>query len=255
MANFIIGGWTQNIHYQVPPQFDVIMYGMVTNLTGLTTGTADAPGWSPTKVSAPRNSLATVMWTYGGGGAAPNNMPDSDQGIEQIVQCTKNHYWDGVDFDDESNMNIAMVIDTMQQLTPKQSSYTFSAGWDYNNPNSSTLGAATNQAVKNIAAANCTNRFILMCYGAQMWSMQDIEQNVRPAIERTLANGVARKHIILALTPAGLTDDNLDYFLNTVKHYDIGGLFIWEVDKLPEKALAYISASLTSTAPKSALPC
>ncbi|WP_394204171.1 hypothetical protein [Shewanella waksmanii] len=244
MANYIIGGWSQDINYQAPPQLDIIMYGMVTNLTGLTTGTAAEPGWSPTKVDAPRNSLAKVMWTYGGGGAEPSNMPDSEQDITQIVQCTKNHYWDGVDFDDESQMNIAMVIDTMQQLAPKQSSYTFSAGWDYNNSSSSAVGEATNQAVKNIAAANCANRFILMCYGTQMWGKHDIEKNVGPAIELTLANGVAKKHIILALTPAGLTRKNLDYFLDQVKHYDIGGLFIWNVDELPEKALKYITASL-----------
>ncbi len=59
----------------------------------------------------------------------------------------------GVDFDDECSMNVNMLLETMSQLKSlnKECSYTFLAGWDYNNPSASSSGPKINQAVKTIA--------------------------------------------------------------------------------------------------------
>ncbi len=47
MNKFILGGWSQSLSSKPLEEFDVMMYGMVTNLDGLTTGTLASPGWSP----------------------------------------------------------------------------------------------------------------------------------------------------------------------------------------------------------------
>ena len=232
MSNFIIGGWSQNISDVAPTGFDHTMYGMITNLDGLTAGTPDSPGWSPKTTAAPTAATGSVMWTYGGAGATPENMPRNKAENNEIVSCTNQQHWAGVDFDDESTMDINNVVAVMKKLKrqqpPLQSSYTFLAGWDYNNPTASSSGKLINDAVQKIAQAKCSDRFILMCYGDDMWSNADIKANVGPAIERTINNGVPKKEVILALTSVGLNAENLDYFLEQVRSYDIGGLFIWD---------------------------
>jgi len=243
MSDYIIGGWSQTPSDPSPNSFSYTMYGMVTNLNGLTTGTSASPGWSPTTTTAPSRS-SEVLWTYGGGGCSPSDMPNSNANIEDIVAATKNNGWAGVDIDDECSMDVQQLIKTMQALKPNQSSYTFLAGWDYNNPNSSSIGQAANSAVRQIAEAKVAERFILMCYAAEMWSMADIQANVGPAIQRTIDNGVSPKQVILALTPAGLNSENLSYFLNQVTSKQIGGLFIWNYPDLSAKDLDTIQKSL-----------
>ncbi len=44
---FELGGWSQPLSREPMPHFTQMMYAMVTNLDGLTTGTASTPGWSP----------------------------------------------------------------------------------------------------------------------------------------------------------------------------------------------------------------
>ncbi|WP_020405785.1 hypothetical protein [Hahella ganghwensis] len=246
MSGYIIGGWTQNPSDTSPESFSYTMYGMVTNLSGLTTGTPQSPGWSPNTTNAPAGP-GKVLWTYGGGGCTPKNMPELPASVEEIVQATGKGNWSGVDIDDECSMNVDMLIETMSKLKSqdKECSYTFLAGWDYNNPNASSLGQSINQAVKTIALSGTANRFCLMCYAASMWSMSDIEANVGPAIDRTIANGVPAKQIILALTPAGLNQENLNYFLNQVKTKDIGGLFIWNFPAMPSEYLQQIESALS----------
>lgn len=228
MSEYILGGWAQSLADTPPAGFSHTMYGMVTNLAGLTTGTETAPGWSPTNNKAPKIPGNDVLWTYGGGLCSPESMPKTSQQISDIVAAAKDNDWAGVDFDDECNMNIDNLIDTMQQLKPLQTSYTFIAGWAYNNPNASSNGQAINDAVKKISNAGAADRFALMCYATEMWSKADIEANVSQAIERTINdNGVTAKSVILALTPEGLDDWNLNYFLDQVLKYDIGGVYVW----------------------------
>jgi hypothetical protein len=248
MTNFIIGGWSQNARDVAPAGFAYTMYGMITNLHGLTAGTPNSPGWSPKTTAAPTAETGSVMWTYGGGGATPENMPNNEAENYEIVRCTNQQHWAGVDFDDESNMDINNVVAVMKQLKqqqpPLQSSYTFLAGWDYNNPNASSSGQSINDAVQKVAQANCSDRFILMCYADKMWSNADIQANVGSAIERTINNGVPKKEVILALTSVGLNAENLDYFLEQVTTYDIGGLFIWDFATLPPSYLSTIKNKL-----------
>ncbi|WP_298769343.1 hypothetical protein [uncultured Shewanella sp.] len=246
MTKYIIGGWSQDVATSAPQGFTYTMYGMITNLVGLTAGTAQSPGWSPATVEAPKVPTGKVMWTYGGGLCSPNAMPSSATDVDKIVSATTENKWAGVDFDDECQMNIPQIINTMSQLKTsdtKQSSYTFLAGWDYNNP-AGNSGTEINNAVKQIAAAKCCDRFILMCYASAMWPMTDITANVGPAIERTINLGVPKKQVILALTPEGLTDENLAYFIDQVISHDIGGLFIWDYPNLPAKALSEIKDKL-----------
>ncbi len=249
MSNYIIGGWTQRTSDVPPSGFSKTMYGMITNLEGLTSGTATSPGWSPANTSAPVVPTGEALWTYGGGLCSPDAMPSTSEQISAIVECTQNQNWAGVDVDDECNMNIDNVVETMQQLKPAESSYTFIAGWAYNNPSVSTQGEAINDAVLKIGNAGAADRFILMCYDTKMWSQQDIEGNVSQAIDRTInINGVPQKNVILALTPAGLNDWNLNYFLDQVINHDIGGLFIWDFPSLKDSDLATIKSRLDISA-------
>ena len=241
--NYVIGGWTQSPQDIAPPTFSYVMYGMVTNLEGLTTGTPSYPGWSPASTPPPPAN-GEVMWTYGGAGCTPPGMPSTSSYIDAILDATNMNGWAGVDFDDECNMNVDGLIQTMGALQPMQTSYTFLAGWNYNNPGSSPEGQATNEAVMQIAVTGVANRMVLMCYGDAMWSMPDIENNVGPAIQRTIENGVPPKQVILALTPHGLNEENLNYFLDQIINYDIGGLFIWDFPALSPSDLNTIEQRL-----------
>ncbi len=238
MANYVIGGWSQSVRDLPPSKFSYTMYGMITNLRGLTSGTPDNPGWSPVNTNAP-SARGKVLWTYGGGGCTPTSMPSDENEIDAIINAAKTNGWDGVDFDDECNMNIDNLVLTINELKAltKQTSYTFIGGWAYNNPNASSSGQAINEAVKQIAESNSCDRFVLMCYATAMWSMADIEANVGPAILRTIDYVNDPKKVVLALTPAGLTQTNLDYFLNEVVTKDIGGLFIWNFPILQSNEL------------------
>lgn len=232
MSDYIIGGWTQQLSDSPNPLFAYTMYGMITNLTELTSGTPTSPGWSPAN-QPPPNAKGKVLWTYGGAGAVPDNMPASSEDINNILTATNNQGWDGVDFDDESNMNVDNIINTMKDLKQGQSaSYTFLAGWDYNNPEQSQLGQEINDKVATIAKAHTCDRFVLMCYAGAMWDMPTIQANVPNAVDRTIEHVGNSKEVILALTPAGLTDENLDYFLQQVTSKKLGGLFIWDYPNL-----------------------
>lgn len=246
MSNYIIGGWSQNPGDQPPSQFAITMYGMITNLQGLTSGTPAAPGWSPAHTSKPSVAAGSVLWTYGGGGAVPDEMPANSDDINAILSATKSMGWDGIDVDDESDMDISNVIATMKGLKEqgKQSSYTFLAGWDYNNPNASPLGQTINNKVQRVAESGVCDRYCLMCYASAMWSMSDIVANVGPAIERTIEHVGDPKKVILALTPAGLNAENLKFFLEQVTINEIGGLFIWNFPALNSDDFNTICSSL-----------
>ncbi len=241
MSNYVIGGWSQRVSDLPPSEFSYTMYGMITNLQGLTSGTLASPGWSVERTQAPSVG-GSVLWTYGGGGCTPTAMPSSQSDIDNIVNSAKSNGWDGVDFDDECSMNTANIVKTMQELksSSKQTGYTFIAGWAFNNPNASSSGRAINYAVQEIANSASCDRFILMCYASAMWSMTDIVANVGSAIDRTINYVGNRKKVILALTPIGLNGENLDYFLNEVISKDIGGLFIWNFPKLLQSDLSKI---------------
>lgn len=243
MANYIIGGWSQSLTKVPPSQFSYTMFGMITNLIGLTSGTPQSPGWSPARTEAPEVQ-GNVLWTYGGGGCTPESMPLNQTDINAIVDATNAKGWGGVDFDDECKMNADNIIQAMKLIKPKSTSYTFLAGWDYNNPNASSYGQLINDDVQKIAAANVSDRFILMCYAAAMWSMPDIIANVGPAIDRTIDHVGDKKKVILALTPAGLDNENLTYFLDQVTSKDIGGLFVWDFPALNQADLDTICNAL-----------
>lgn len=70
-----------------------------------------------------------------------------------------------------------------------------------------------------IKSSHC-DRLIHYCYAGIMWNEKDIIGNVRPALERSLEYGMPKQKIILALTARGLTDWNLNYFLDQVE--DLG---------------------------------
>lgn len=245
MSDYIIGGWSQRVADKAPETFSYTMYGMITNLEGLTSGTPASPGWSPLKTRAPEGG-GQVLWTYGGGGCTPSAMPRTADQVQAILTATDQGGWTGVDFDDECGMDVENVIKAMQALKDNsfRTSYTFLAGWDYNNPTASAHGQSINDAVAAVARSGAADRQILMCYAAAMWSMSDIEANVGPAIARTIDNGVPPKRVILALTPAGLTGENLDYFLNQVTDKGIGGLFIWNFPALKDADLSVIEKKL-----------
>jgi hypothetical protein len=119
MNKFILGRWSQSLSTKHLEEFDVMMYGMVTNLDGLTTGTPVSPGWSPEKQDKPDSPpyyKGKTLWVYGGGGCSPEGKPSNQDEVLRIVEATKSRCWDGVDFDDECNMNTGLVIKAMKQL-------------------------------------------------------------------------------------------------------------------------------------------
>lgn len=246
MSNYVLGGWTQEVSNKPKPEYTYTMYGMITDLKNLMSGTGSG-GWSPEQQTRPEPTSpgAKVMWTYGGEGACPDNMPAIED-IDRIVNTTRDKNWDGIDFDNESKMNIENVINVMEELkkSSKTTSYTFLAGWNYNNPGSSTEGEIENENVKKIAEENVSDRFVLMCYGAEMWSMSDIEANVGQALERTIGYVIDKKKVMLALTPHGLNTENLTYFLEQVKSKEIGGLFVWDFTQLKDGDLETIKTTL-----------
>ncbi|MCP5051388.1 MAG: hypothetical protein GY940_29750 [bacterium] len=243
MSNYIIGGWSQSLSKAPPSQFSYTMYGMITNLEGLTSGTPAAPGWSPAK-SSPPTQTGTVLWTYGGGFCTPPGMPANQADIDAILQATTAKGWGGVDVDDECDMNIDNIASTLKTLKPASTSYTFLAGWSYNNPGQDPAGQKINDSVQQVAQSGACDRFVLMCYAAAMWSMNDITANVGPAIQRTINYVGDAKKVILALTPKGLTTENRDYFLDQVTSNNIGGLFIWNFPALKTPDLDTIVSAL-----------
>jgi hypothetical protein len=210
------------------------MYGMVTTLDQLKTGGGQGPNQAPIDTGN-----AKALWTYGGGGCSPTDYPTTD-GIADIVDATVNNGWAGVDFDDECSMNIANIIATMKQLKAagKETSYTFLAGWDYNN------NTASQDIVKQVADSGYCDRFVLMCYATAMWSDADIKANVGPAIEKTVNFTGDSKKVVLALTPAGLNADNLGQFLNYTTDNNLAGLFIWNFTLLQQADLDTIVKTL-----------
>lgn len=248
MNTFILGGWSQSLLHNPLKEFDVMMYGMVTNLEGLTTGTAAQPGWSPEKENKPTNLAdfkGKTLWVYGGGGCSPQERPADNNEVLRIVEATKSRGWDGIDFDDECNMNIDRVIDAMTLLKKcqKETSYGFTAGYAWNHPESAN-GKHLNEKVTKLLSSNQCDRFIHYCYAAAMWNKDDITGNVIPALKRSLAIGVDSKKIILALTTRGLDDWNLNYFIDQVLDFNLGGLFIWNYEKLADEHLSLITKRL-----------
>lgn len=245
MSNYIIGGWTQNLSAQAPSTFSQAIYGMVTDLQALKTGVPGGPGWSPSTTQPPAQASANtqVRWAYGGQHCTPNGMPASGADVSALANACG---WAGVDFDDECAMNAGNIANAMSALkqSGKSTSYTFLAGWAYNNPDVDGGDPATNAAVQSLATAGVCDYFMLMCYGNNMWDMTDIDANVGPAIDRTLQKVGNSKKVILALTPDGLTTANRDYFLNQVTSKNLGGLFIWEWPRLSAADLAAIQSAL-----------
>ena len=213
-----IGGWTQNWTQVPDSSFSYVMYGMVTSLKELKTGGGQSPNQPPIDTGCTK-----ALWTYGGGFCQPEGYP-TDDGINAIVNATVDNGWEGVDFDDECKMNIPNIIETMKQLkaTGKETSYTFIAGWAYNND------PDARAVVQKIANSGYCDRFVMMCYAREMWDDQTIKENVGPAVEKTINFAGDSKKVILALTPAGLNTQNLAAFLNYVLKNQLGGLFIWD---------------------------
>ena len=246
MSDYIIGGWTQDLEATAPMSFSHAIYGMVTNLQELKTGLPGGYGWSVATTPPPAQPSPNtqVMWAYGGKDCTPNGMPADDGQVAEIVDASVR--WAGVDIDDECAMNSANINATLKALKAdgKETSYTFIAGWNYNNPDQSPEGQADNEAVRAVAEGGDCDRFILMCYGDTMWPMADIEANVGPALDRTIGYVRDPKKVILALTPDGLTTENRDYFLNQVASRGLGGLFIWEWPRLSADDLTAIQEAL-----------
>ena len=232
--NIFIGGWTQTWTQVPDSSFSYVMYGMVTSLKELKTGGGQGPNQPPIDTGSTK-----ALWTYGGGFCKPEGYP-TDDGIDAIVNATVDNGWAGVDFDDECNMNIPNIIETMKRLKAagKETSYTFIAGWAYNNnPDARTV-------VQEIANSGYCDRFVMMCYAAEMWDDQTIKDNVGPAVEKTINFAGDCKKVILALTPAGLNAQNLEAFLNYVLDNQLGGLFIWNFKLLKRTDLDTIINTL-----------
>ncbi|HLP62843.1 MAG TPA: hypothetical protein VK186_28650 [Candidatus Deferrimicrobium sp.] len=233
-GNMCIGGWTQRWDQVPPASFSYVMYGMVTSLDILKTGGGKGPHIPPINTGS-----AKALWTYGGGYSKPEGYPNAS-GITAIVDATVNNNWAGVDFDDECKMNTDNIIETMKQLKEKgkETSYTFIAGCDYNKQECSQA------IVQKVAKSGYCDRFILMCYAAAMWDDQTIKNNVGPAIDKTISFTGNSKNVILALTPRGLKQQNLDVFLNYVLDKELGGMFIWNFSLLQPKDLDTIVNAL-----------
>lgn len=248
--NRYFGGWSQTLSQPPLKEFNTMMYGMVTNLPELTTGTKANPGWSPENSVKPEypDYRGKTLWTYGGGGAVPSDQPASTQEVERIVSTTIKNRWDGIDFDDESNMNISYLTQAMSSLKnyQKATSYGFIAGYCYNHPKTVNDEKLTIK-VKQIIDSGYCDRLVHYCYAASMWSMDDIINNVRPGLEKSIHYGMPKEKIVLALTTTGLTDEKLNYFLESIVNMQLGGLFVWNYHKLTPGRIKVITDKLALT--------
>lgn len=230
-----LGGWSQSLSRAPMAGFNPIIYGMVTNLEGLTVGTSAAPGWSPATARAPRlnGHAGPVLWAYGGGLCSPRGRPASDAEVQRIVDVTLANDWDGVDFDDECSMDIERVTQAMEKLKQhgKRTSYGFIAGHTYNHP-ATQAGKRLNDKVRQVIASGHCDRLVHYCYATRMWTDSEIEQFVGQALERSIAHGACARQVILALTSRGLTDHNLKLFIDQVERLQIAGLYIWAYHEL-----------------------
>jgi len=232
--DFILGGWTQHLDTTPPSGFSHVQYGMITELNKLTIGTVIAPGWGPADTLAPK-TYSKSIWSYGGALCRPAGMPNSIKQINNIISATTTKYWDGVDVDNECGMDINNVIKLFDMMSDFETSYTFMGGVEFNDPEKYPGGQATNDELKLISDNVEIDRFIMMSYGDQMWSEQEIKDNIGPGIVRLLNIGIDKKNIIVTVTTAGLTNENLHRVLDEVVKYKVGGLFVWEFkDLIPE---------------------
>ena len=242
--DFILGGWTQ--HLEAVPRSGIshVQYGMVTELTKLTTGTLDMPGWSPVDTLAPK-TYSKSPGSYGGALCSPSDMPSSQEQINKIVVATTENYWDGIDIDNECSMDIGNIIKLLNMLSQLSTSYTFLGGWDFNHPDESPSGKKTNDELKLINDNTNVDRFIMMTYDNKMWSMADIEANVGPGIERLIEIGISNKNIVASITTAGLNYENLNHMLDQVLKHKIAGLFIWDFESISPEHLHLIKERLS----------
>nr|WP_253307144.1 hypothetical protein [unidentified bacterial endosymbiont] len=187
-------------------------YGMVTNLSGLTTGTESPPGWGPETSVKPEHPHYTgkILWTDGGGGCSPSEKPTLSQKVESIIAATINNHWDGIDFDNECNMNIHYFTQAMGSLNnlQKESSYGLIAGWSYNHPETEN-GKKLTTKIKEVIGSGYCDRLVHYCYAT-----------------------------------SGLTDENLNYFLDGVVDRQLGGLLVWNYHQLTIDHLKIITERL-----------
>ena len=80
----------------------------------------------------------------------------------RIVEATVDRGWDGVDFDDECNMNTERVIEAMKRLKEarKETSLGFIAGYSYNHPNTENGKSSTRKSEKSSCQASAIALFI-----------------------------------------------------------------------------------------------
>jgi len=243
MSEFIVGGYTQRTDVSAPAGLSLALYGMMTNLPDLTSGTAASPGWSPEMVTAPAAPAGTtVMWVYGGAGAAPVGQP-APGAVERIVAAGSTKGWQGVDFDNESDFDIAGVVAAMKGLKAagQATSYDFIAGWDY--ANDAAEGPRIKADAKAVYESGACDRLNLMCYGDAMWSDTDIVNVIPKAIETTLAFAPAGA-MMMGMTYANLNSSNLATVLGYVTKYGLAGVMIWEFPLLPSDLLQQIYKTL-----------
>ena len=79
----------------------------------------------------------------------------------RIVEATVDRGWDGVDFDDECNMNTERVIEAMKRLKrPERDQPGFYAGYSYNHPNTENGKSSTRKSEKSSCQASAIALFI-----------------------------------------------------------------------------------------------
>ena len=269
---WIDGWWPSNVPTD-STEYDIINLGMIQNLKTLSTGS----GFEVKTQAKPEYTRNTknVLFTYGSEGGYPVDYPNSDM-IVKLEEAVSANNWDGIDFDDESNMNIDNINTIMSSIVKsgdgKSCSYTFLAGLDF-------IQGSQPQTDSNLielaSKGNC-DRYILMCYGGSMWSDGAIKTITPKAIQRTI-DKIGKdnaKKVYLAITSASLTDSGLSYSLDCIigksveiyqviwnpdlqkdeyKPYDppkylknpeIGGLFVWRPQNITESQMDSIKAGL-----------
>jgi len=64
-----------------------------------------------------------------------------------------------------------------------------------------------------------------------MWSKSTYDKIIPAAIDKTIGLVGNSRKLILTCTTDGLTKQNLKDFINYVTYNNLGGLFIWQVEK------------------------
>jgi len=252
-GEYVIGTWTQTWETSAFCQpedlktYNHVSFGMITYLTGLTTGTASygrycvASPWEDKlgSVKAIKTTYPNPIYGYTIGGQGTTGSIPPSIATKSFDTGTP---WDAFDIDAEGNADTMDILSTYSNVDngnakPILTTYTIEID------NSSLIQRVT--YLENLK--NPPDRYILMCYWGMQWNLNDptwsnggkdypmIKSTWLPNL-LTIKNNktnktINSKKIFLAMCTKAAPDNEqvtqFSDFVNLIKQEELGGLYIW----------------------------